>query len=146
MHGTKMETAQFFCTIPTALTFKILFICLFYHYHYFIKLGEYVAKLIGMLLPVIWSSMSEPCYGIIFLIELTSFNKIFLGKKYTCRSLDWKWKIWSIFASICSQILFSNFSACRIFCPQKRDLLWITRTGLCHNTVHQLQWDIPLAH
>ena len=25
-----------------------------YHYDYFIKLDEYVAKLIGMLLPVIW--------------------------------------------------------------------------------------------
>ena len=64
----------------------------FHHYHYFINLSKYVKKLIWML-PVIWLSMSETCHGIKFFTELISFTKIFWGKKYTCRSIDWKRQI-----------------------------------------------------
>ena len=84
--------------------------------------------------------------GLFFFIELINFTKIILGKKYTCRSIDWKWQIWSIFTSICSKIRFSKFNANRIFCLQKQNLLWIIRTILCHNTVQQLQWDFMFSY
>ena len=53
----QMKTARFFCTISTAFIIysKYYSFVYFYHDHYFIKLSKYVAKLIGMLLPVIWA-------------------------------------------------------------------------------------------
>ena len=75
MYGTQMKTARFFSTICTAFTFKILLICLFYHYHYLIKLGEYVAKLRKLIGNMVQKIFFRKKY-------FFSARNIFLRKKY----------------------------------------------------------------
>ena len=63
-----------------------------------------------------------PAHPLRLWMEVTHFGGhglVFILPNPECKQLDWKWKIWSIFTSICSQILFSKFNASRIFCPQK---------------------------
>ena len=151
MHCTQMKTEAFF------------FFFFFYNFHCvyiqtIIHLFIFIIITISSISVNMWQNSSGCCClwsgkawvkhatGLFFFIELINFTKIILGKKYTCRSIDWKWQIWSIFTSICSKIRFSKFNANRIFCLQKQNLLWIIRTILCHNTVQQLQWDFMLSY